>query len=146
MFAIIPKKTCPHLELLRPEETPEGMQKLLLIIFHFTYNLFSAIDHKSECLECRTAIENWVCLLCFGTFCSRFINEHNVLHSVSSDHPLTLSLSDLSVWCYKCEAYIDNPQCYKFKNLVHRSKFDGEELVWSYRDFHIDLAIEDDSE
>lgn len=69
--------------------------------------------------------------MCFKTFCSRYINEHNYLHQVSSEHALTLSFSDLSVWCYKCEAYIDNSQLHKYKNLVHISKF-NEELVWSY--------------
>jgi len=121
------KKTCPHLSLLRPHEAPE------------------AIDHKSECDECHTAIENWICLLCFKSFCSRYINEHSSLHSISSDHPLTLSFSDLSVWCYKCEAYIDNPQLHKFKNLVHQSKF-GEEFVWSYGDMQVDLTVDDNSE
>lgn len=104
-----------------------------------------AINHKSECIECHTAIENWICLICFKTFCSRYINEHSHLHYVSSEDPLTLSFSDLSVWCYKCEAYVDNPQLYKYKNLVHRSKF-GEELVWSYGDLQIDLKTIDDDD
>lgn len=30
------------------------------------------------------------------------------MHGVVSSHPLVLSFSDLSVWCYPCEAYIDN--------------------------------------
>lgn len=74
------------------------------------------------------------------------------MHFESSEHPLTLSFSDLSVWCYACEAYVDNPQLHKYKNLVHKSKFDGEELVWSYGNEEtmvIDLranAEDDDSE
>lgn len=69
------------------------------------------------------------------------------MHSVASGHPLSLSFSDLSVWCYRCEAYIDNFELHKFKNLVHKSKFNGEELVWSYdNDMHIDLTLDDDSE
>lgn len=83
-------------------------------------------------MECQTQIENWICLICFKIFCSRFINEHSHLHFISTEHPLTLSFSDLSVWCYVCEAYVDNPKLHKFKNLAHRSKFNGEELVWSY--------------
>lgn len=116
MYAILPLKFCPHLELLHPEKAPES------------------IDHKSECTECHTVIENWICLICFKVFCSRYINEHSHLHFLSyNQHPLTLSFSDLSVWCYVCEAYVDNPQLYKFKNLVHQSKF-GEDLAWSYGD------------
>ncbi|KAL7039894.1 hypothetical protein ACKWTF_000165 [Chironomus riparius] len=127
MYAVVPLKNCPHLSLLRPEEAPES------------------IDHTSECTECHTSIENWVCLTCYKTFCSRYINEHSHLHFISSEEPLTLSFSDLSVWCYKCEAYVDNPQLYKYKNLVHRSKF-GEDLVWSYGDIHIDLTQTDDDD
>lgn len=51
----------------------------------------------------------------------------------NKNHSLALSFSDLSVWCYKCEAYIDNPILHKYKNLAHLNKFD-EELVWSYED------------
>jgi histone deacetylase 6 len=132
----VPLKTCPHLSLLRPDEAPDC--ELLTLSTSKYHNLTlrflpTAIDHNSECTECQTAIENWLCLICFKTFCSRYINEHSHLHFVSSEHPLTLSFSDLSVWCYKCEAYVDNPQLYKFKNLVHRSKF-SEDLVWSYGD------------
>lgn len=148
MFAVVPKKTCPHLTLLRPQEAP-GCK--LLDNKNVSYNfliriLLLAIDHNSECVECHTAIENWICLLCLQTFCSRYINEHSSQHSISSDHPLTLSFSDLSVWCYKCESYIDNPQLYVYKNLVHRSKFEGEELAWSYGDLYFDLTVDDDSE
>lgn len=64
-----------------------------------------------------------------------------MLHSVEADHAMALSFSDLSVWCYKCESYIDNPVLYAYKNLVHRDKFDGEELVWSYgSDLFLDVA------
>lgn len=52
-------------------------------------------------------------------------------HHLDTDHPLTLSFADLSVWCYKCENYIDNPRLFKYKNLAHLDKF-GEEMVWSY--------------
>jgi histone deacetylase 6 len=113
---------------------------------HFlTSHLIPAFDHNSACEECATTIENWICLLCFKTLCSRYINEHSALHSISSEHPLALSFMDLSVWCHQCDAYIDNSQLYKFKNLAHRSKF-GEDLVWSYGAMTIDLTQDDDSE
>lgn len=41
-------------------------------------------------------------------FCGRYVNEHMVTHSVSSEHLLVLSCCDLSVWCYGCEAYVHN--------------------------------------
>lgn len=39
-------------------------------------------------------------------FCGRYINEHMVTHGVVSEHPVVLSFSDLSAWCYLCEAYV----------------------------------------
>ena len=41
-------------------------------------------------------------------FCGRYVNEHMVTHGVMSEHPMVLSFSDLSVWCYMCEAYVHN--------------------------------------
>lgn len=54
-----------------------------------------------------------------------------LFHSIESAHPMALSFSDLSVWCYPCEAYIDNSKLHVYKNLLHRHKF-GEDMVWSY--------------
>ena len=72
------------------------------------------------------------------------VNQHGLLHNQTTDHPLTLSFTDLSVLCYKCENYIDNPILHKYKNLAHISKF-GEELVWSYgNDLNLVLAESDD--
>lgn len=113
MFAVVPLKNCPHLASLKPNEAP------------------SVIDTKSPCEQCDSTTENWICLLCFRTFCGRFINEHMLFHHLETDHALALSFADLSVWCYKCDAYIDNAILYKYKNLAHIDKF-GEEMVWSY--------------
>lgn len=101
------------------------------------------IDHKSACEECQTAIENWICLICFKTYCSRYINEHSSLHHATSEHPLVISFTDLSCWCYECNAYIDNPRLHRYKDLIHRSKF-NEELVWSYGDMQLELHQDDD--
>ncbi|XP_037919448.1 histone deacetylase 6 isoform X1 [Hermetia illucens] len=115
MYAVVPLKNCPHLSRLNPDETPQR------------------IVTSSPCSGCQSSIENWICLHCFQTYCGRYIGEHMLYHHLESDHPLTLSFSDLSVWCYPCEAYIDNPILHKYKNLAHVDKF-GEELVWSYGD------------
>lgn len=114
MFAVVPLKTCPHLAELRPDEAP------------------SIIDTQSPCSICQSTQENWICLHCFKVYCGRYVNEHALFHHLESGHSLALSFSDLSVWCYPCEAYIDNQRLYKYKNLAHCNKFDGEELVWSY--------------
>lgn len=56
-----------------------------------------------------------------------------LFHHLETDHALALSFSDLSVWCYKCDEYIDNAVLHKYKNLAHLDKF-NEELVWSHGD------------
>mmetsp|Transcript_7488 Transcript_7488/g.20233 ORF Transcript_7488/g.20233 Transcript_7488/m.20233 type:complete len:274 (-) Transcript_7488:236-1057(-) len=79
--------------------------------------------------------ENWLCLHCGVTRCSRYVNGHGVDHWKSTkavsgtaglpsrkqsidDHPemsftedeaghcIAVSLSDLSVWCHECNAYL----------------------------------------
>lgn len=70
-------------------------------------------------------------MLCYGTYCSRYIQEHMLIHHTETDHTLALSFGDISVWCFKCENYIDNPILYKYKNLAHLDKF-GTEMAWCY--------------
>ncbi|XP_015110573.1 histone deacetylase 6 [Diachasma alloeum] len=115
MFAVVPLNDCPHLELVQ-EVPPSG------------------IDVRSPCLECKSTEENWVCLICYSTHCARSVNQHAVVHGESLEHPIALSLTDLSVWCYGCEAYVDNPKVYTARNRVHLAKF-GEELPWTYNEF-----------
>jgi len=111
-FAVYPLTWCPHLSSLPSEES-----------------LAESIDTKAPCQECRDTKENWLCLHCFQTNCSRYINEHQLSHSSSSGHPLALSFSDLSVWCFVCDSYVDNQQLYPAKNKAHRHKFNGEEML-----------------
>lgn len=140
MYAVVPLKYCPHLSTLDPNTAPKSnfnyyysfykrtIDKIsFLDIFHF----FSGIDTKSKCKVCESTAENWICLSCYQTFCGRYIQEHMLFHHLETEHPFALSFSDLSIWCYKCDAYLDNAALYKYKNLAHLDKF-GEELVWSY--------------
>lgn len=90
MFAVVPLRDCPHLESVN--KVPD-----------------TGIDAKAPCQECESTVENWICLTCYSIHCARSINKHAVEHEQSTTHPLALSFSDLSVWCYRCESYIDNP-------------------------------------
>ena len=49
-------------------------------------------------------------------------------HSVEKEHFMALSFSDLSVWCYCCDNYVDNNRMYDVKNAAHKDKF-GEEML-----------------
>ncbi|XP_014219732.1 histone deacetylase 6 [Copidosoma floridanum] len=112
MFAVVPLQDCPHLSSVAP--VPEA-----------------GIDIQAPCVECDSTLENWVCLECYTIHCARNVRQHALLHERSSRHPLTLSFTDLSVWCYACEAYIDNPILYAARNAVHQKKFNTE-LPWTY--------------
>ncbi|KAK0180458.1 hypothetical protein PV327_006097 [Microctonus hyperodae] len=112
MFAIIPLADCPHLKLIN--DVPSN-----------------GINIHTPCSECNSKIENWICLHCYTVNCARNINQHAIIHGHSMEHYLTLSFVDLSVWCYGCEAYIDNPRLHAAKSAVYKSKF-NEELPWAY--------------
>ncbi|XP_044580069.1 histone deacetylase 6 isoform X2 [Cotesia glomerata] len=119
MFAIIPLSYCPHLELIA--EVPA-----------------QGIDVKAPCKECNSTAENWICLHCYGVNCARAVNQHAILHGQDEGHPLTLSFTDLSVWCYGCEAYVDNPRLHAAKSAAYLSKF-NEELPWIYDEPRIEM-------
>ncbi|KYM93108.1 Histone deacetylase 6 [Atta colombica] len=112
MFAIVPLQDCPH--LFTVNEVPPG-----------------GIDVTTPCVECASIAENWICLQCYTVHCARSINQHAMQHAEEFEHPITLSFSDISVWCYGCEAYVDNPRLYAARNAAHQSKF-NEELPWTY--------------
>ncbi|KAK3139874.1 hypothetical protein QOZ80_5AG0391890 [Eleusine coracana subsp. coracana] len=61
----------------------------------------------SPCSRCHHPAENWLCLICKDVLCSRFINKHMLLHYQEAGHCLALSFSDLSVWCFACDSYLD---------------------------------------
>ncbi|XP_029011882.1 histone deacetylase 6 isoform X2 [Betta splendens] len=112
LFLIEPLSWCPHLDAVKPVP-PSGIN---------TFQL---------CQDCGSDSENWICLTCYQVYCGRYVNEHMVTHSVVSEHPLVLSFSDLSVWCYLCEVYIHNQVVYEAKNAAHCAKFGEEIPPWS---------------
>uniref|UniRef100_A0A3B4ZFW8 Protein deacetylase HDAC6 n=1 Tax=Stegastes partitus TaxID=144197 RepID=A0A3B4ZFW8_9TELE len=98
LYVIDPLPWCPHLDAVKP---------LPLL----------GINVLLPCEDCGSDAENWICLTCYQVFCGRYVNEHMVSHGVVSEHPLVLSFSDLSVWCYLCEAYVHNQVK---KQVAHR--------------------------
>ena len=101
--AVIPLTNCPHLVEVKPLPTE--------------------IDVKRPCKECDSKRENWICLTCYQVFCSRFVNSHMVEHYEKTKHSMVLSFSDLSFWCYSCDAYIENSILSDAKSSASRSKF-----------------------
>ncbi|GMT24810.1 hypothetical protein PFISCL1PPCAC_16107 [Pristionchus fissidentatus] len=108
-FAVVPKKDCPHVIHCVPSSLPS-----------------SGVPTEGACEGCRDRSENWVCLTCFNLNCARAVNGCSITHSEQAAHPIVLSLSDLSVWCYGCDEYIAHEVLFPFKLAAYRNKF-GED-------------------
>ncbi|KFM80510.1 Histone deacetylase 6, partial [Stegodyphus mimosarum] len=103
-YCVTPLEYCPHLEFLQPIPA-EGLNPFAI------------------CQACNDPNENWVCLHCYQVYCGRFINQHMLQHGMDMQHYLTLSYSDISVWCYGCDAYIHNDTLMPIKEYVCNKKF-----------------------
>nr|XP_057940941.1 histone deacetylase 6 [Doryrhamphus excisus]XP_057940942.1 histone deacetylase 6 [Doryrhamphus excisus] len=112
MYVVDPLSWCPHLGEVKPLP-PSG------------------IDVFLPCQDCGSEAENWICLTCYQVACGRYVNEHMLMHGVTSQHPVVLSFCDLSVWCYVCEAYVHNQVVFDAKNAAHSAKFGEEIPPWS---------------
>ncbi|KAM4020629.1 protein deacetylase HDAC6 [Anomaloglossus baeobatrachus] len=108
LFSVTPLPWCPHLEQVRAVP-PRG------------------VDVTAPCAECRTRLENWVCLTCYQVLCGRYVAQHMLIHGVSCGHNVVLSFSDFSVWCYSCDSYIHNEVLIPAKQSAYRHKF-GEDM------------------
>ncbi|PUZ67240.1 hypothetical protein GQ55_3G419000 [Panicum hallii var. hallii] len=86
------RTSCPHLGTMPPAGAAE---------------LARVPPPDSPCSRCHHPAENWLCLVCKDVLCSRFINKHMLCHYQEKGHCLALSFSDLSVWCFGCDSYLD---------------------------------------
>jgi len=91
LFAISPKEDCPHEESLDFSQIASHLVKEKL---------------KAPCKDCNATHENWMCLICYDVFCSRYSNSHMVKHNEITGHQLAQSFADGSFWCYSCDSYV----------------------------------------
>ncbi|XP_023189766.1 histone deacetylase 6 isoform X1 [Xiphophorus maculatus] len=111
LYVVDPLPWCPHLDAVKPLP-PSG------------------VDVFQPCSDCGSHTENWICLTCYQVCCGRYVNEHMVTHGAVSEHPVVLSFSDLSVWCYLCESYVHHQVLFEAKNAAHFAKFGEEVPPW----------------
>lgn len=104
-YAVVPLPFCPHLLEINTKPTCEQ------------------IDAFASCAKCNESTENWTCLTCFTCLCSRYVHGHMSEHYEESKHPMVLSYSDMSIWCYVCDSYVDNELLNDIKKLACDSKF-----------------------
>lgn len=98
-FAIQPKLDCPHLTT----QLATAIDTLLSAM-----NTLGKPVKDLKCVVCEDSSENWVCLTCLSFQCSRYVKGHMAQHNDETKHPIALSFSDGSFWCYDCESYIDH--------------------------------------
>ena len=96
---VMPIPWCPHLETISENFDVKDY------------------DVKRLCEVCNNEGENWICLVCHKVFCSRYVNEHMVIHSAEAQHLVTLSFSDISgrseAFC-RVPSTIDTPSYHEF--------------------------------
>jgi len=121
-------KRCPHLDYLqRPLVDPASLRFGL------------------PCADGCPGGENWVNLFDGSTRCSRYVKGHCLQHwqktreaeertltvadaaqgKQALGHHLAISLSDLSVWCYACEAYVEHDAIIPHCEALRALKFGG---------------------
>jgi uncharacterized UBP type Zn finger protein len=112
---------CSHFEDSEQESSGKGKAKA---------------DVDSATGSC-TSTENWMCLECGVVRCSRYANGHGLVHwentkaqssraagqTSSVGHCVQLSLSDLSVWCHVCAAYLHHATLSEILKKVEERKF-----------------------
>ncbi|OQV13167.1 putative Histone deacetylase 6 [Hypsibius exemplaris] len=104
-YGVVPRTVCDHLTDNVQPIPPAGL---------------CASDPCGSCGDTR---ENWLCLKCYQVHCSRHVNGDAQRHRDREGHELVLSYADLSVWCFACDSYINNPITHSAKQAAYLSKF-----------------------
>jgi NAD-dependent deacetylase sirtuin 2 len=82
-------------------------------------------ERALPCGTCQSTEENWICVSCGGVFCSRYVSGHALAHhEAKAGHSVAVSLSDLSIWCFSCDAYVHaDDRVRAIQQHIHRGFF-----------------------
>eukprot|EP00928_Gymnodinium_smaydae_P089989 TRINITY_DN73858_c0_g1_i1.p2 TRINITY_DN73858_c0_g1~~TRINITY_DN73858_c0_g1_i1.p2 ORF type:complete len:202 (+),score=46.44 TRINITY_DN73858_c0_g1_i1:81-608(+) len=108
---VFPRTDCPHLGACPALQSPPAS--------------LPETVREARCAQCGED-EVWLCGSCGVSLCSRYKNQHMVAHSKAEGHAVGLSLSDLSFWCFECDAYLDVykiPALHALYAAAHTAKF-----------------------
>lgn len=137
---IVPINNCPHVEhhvLVTPEQLPPQPEAVPCSHKLEQKRIGSAKGDMEDDGSCPSN-ENWICLQCGVIRCSRYMNGHGVTHyktTLAEDnlsdpsgvgHCVAASLSDLSVWCHACRAYVKGPIVGALTKKLEELKFPTE--------------------
>ena len=70
------------------------------------YGRKPVVDAHSECAECGTHDNLWMCLICGHVGCSRYGAGHAASHFRSSHHPYAMEVETQRVWDYIGDGYV----------------------------------------
>ena len=84
------------------------------------------VERRQRYIARHEKNENWICLFCYNTYCSRYINAHALLHNSEQEHCIMFSLTDFSTWCFECDSYIDSYQLRLFNVRMNGLKYGFE--------------------
>mmetsp|Transcript_70939 Transcript_70939/g.132685 ORF Transcript_70939/g.132685 Transcript_70939/m.132685 type:complete len:566 (-) Transcript_70939:169-1866(-) len=102
--------------------------------------------YGQPCKHGCNGTENWLCLHCGETRCGRYAKKHSLAHFEETKraeeasitvaqaasgqeavgHCLVISLSDLSVWCYNCQSYVEHETLTPLVKQMETLKFGRE--------------------
>jgi BRCA1-associated protein len=60
----------------------------------------------SQCADCASTTELWICLVCGNVGCGRYGRAHAAAHYSSTSHPYALELATQRVWDYARDGYV----------------------------------------
>lgn len=120
---VVPKRFCPH---LRHHDLELSFDQ------QCDYNHLNSCQHDQCSDNVKSSEENWICLGkgCGKVLCSRYVRSHALAHydeelrcCRGDKHCVVLSLADVSVWCYKCNAYLKHQSLDYILKHLKRIKF-----------------------
>ena len=94
---------------------------------HFD-NLIYKLKPFNNCENCDESLELWKCLECEFIGCGRYKNKCMIKHYNLLNHALSISYPEKSIWCYKCNAYIN------YNNIL--ISYNGEKYNLITNDFN----------
>jgi hypothetical protein len=140
--SVVPNQLCPH--VFSSYDKDNIMQNLDELM-------------KQPCFSCHSSEENWLCLSCGVSLCSRYVAAHMEEHWMNtsialldensnkrnsqqessyevsfeeeSEHCLALSYADLSVWCYVCNSYVKHERLIPLLVKAESVKFNQPERL-----------------
>eukprot|EP00977_Amphora_coffeiformis_P021985 scaffold10157_cov162-Amphora_coffeaeformis.AAC.3 len=129
---VFPIHTCPHVinrvriteDQLPPNPADTKCQHTVAsTAMSISHSSGGGLKGETDADGSCPGTENWLCLTCGALRCSRYANGHGLQHwrdtqkvetiedgTTADGHCVAVSLSDLSVWCHVCNAYVINDQ------------------------------------